>query len=133
MTIIFLERYTSLLFTTDHHHSKCLSRIITIASKKPHTLYNVLFASIPLLTNSFVFKQNAHLKEELLRMAHNQYSLQEQLAQINASNVAAQNTSFSSNNHAELASLRRPQGNNVTSTGTSNLYEDEDIAALLQR
>jgi len=70
-------------------------------------------------------------------MAHNQYSLQEQLAQITASNVATQNTSIISNNHAELASLRSQQGNtgtqSVNSTGTSNLYEDEDIAALLHR
>lgn len=94
---------------------------------------NVQLVIIPLLTNSFVFKQNAHLKEELLRMAHNQYSLQEQLAQITASNAATQNNSISANNHAELTSLRGPQSNSGTSTGTSNLYEDEDIAALLQR
>lgn len=89
------------------------------------------------LFNSYFFSQNAHLKEELLRMAHNQYSLQEQLAQITASNAATQNTIVSANNHAELASLRGQQGNNdaqnVNRGGTSNLYDDEDIAALLAR
>ena len=97
----------------------------------------IFLTIVSLLWNSDFFSQNAHLKEELLRMAHNQYSLQEQLAQITASNIATQNTIVSTNNHAELASLRGQQGNNdvqsVNRTGTSNLYDDEDIAALLAR
>lgn len=67
-------------------------------------------------------------------MAHNQYSLQEQLAQATASNAKASSTNI---NNFELAALRGQQlGDalqNATVKGTSNLYEDDDISALLQR
>ena len=68
--------------------------------------------------------QNAQLKQELLRMAHNQYALQEQLALATAAATS----------NASTAAATLPSAT-TTSSGVSSqsLYEDDDITALLQR
>ena len=70
--------------------------------------------------------QNIRLKEELLRMSHNQYALQEQLAAATAKQRDVQLET-----ETQMRQLMKSPDSAVAIG--ANLYADDDITALLQR
>lgn len=93
----------------------------TARSLSPNNILTQQYSDLILILH-FISTQNAQLKQELLRMAHNQYALQEQLAQANATNVSA--------TPAADAVLHTAS---ISGASSQSLYEDDDITALLQR
>ncbi len=86
----------------------------------------ILYYILKYIIFDFFLYQNIRLKEELLRMSHNQYALQEQLAAATANQPAAQ-----SETQMHMRQLMKlPDSTDTTGT---NLYADDDITALLQR